>query len=490
MRSSIVGVVVLLAAACGDDGPAMRGSTGEGSTSTTDGMPSSTSDADSSSSSSTEAASSSGGPDGPPRDEDFAWEIVEPLDCGDRGHVVLDSGPSANRIGLVILGDGYTADEIDTAYVDHVDAFLLAMFGPDGFPYDAYTRSFDICRIDVVSNGSGIDFADQGIEVDTALNGRGDVATRLAYVDVSLVEAQLEDALASSNMDADWVAVTLNTALWVGAGGYPMLWSGGHDTPEIGVHEAGHTFHGLADEYSEGNGAYDGGEPGEINVTADMRSDKWAAWIGFDQNDVGEIGFYEGAKYFDTGMWRPSFDGRMRNVTRSHNAPSIDKMIRDFHAIARPIDDFSPKVENEYPPALGLRVIDESLVSVDWEVDGEVVLTDAGPRIWTADLELTAGAHQVTAVVRDPTEWVRAEDRSILEMRVTWPSTQRDTGLAPAREDAGSDCDSGGVSPRAPARTSPHAHRQRRAAPDPRRRARTRARTSAQTPSAARDHVS
>jgi hypothetical protein len=284
-----------------------------------------------------------------------------------------------------------------------------------------YTRSFNICRIDVVSNESGVDFPDQGIEVDTALHGRGDVSTRLAYVDHTALEAELDDALSTSNIEADWVAVTLNTELWVGAGGYPMLWSGGHSTPEIGVHEAGHSFHALADEYSEGNGTYEGGEPGEINVTADMRSEKWAVWLGYDQDDVGEIAFYEGARYYDYGMWRPSFDGRMRTVTRGHNAPSIDKMIRDFYALARPVDDVSPKVQGEYPPALGLRVIDEDLVSIDWEVDGEVVLVGAGPRIWTEALALGPGAHEVTAVVRDLTQWVRAADRSELEMRVTWP---------------------------------------------------------------------
>jgi hypothetical protein len=111
----------------------------------------------------------------------------------------------------------------------------------------------------------------------------------------------------------------------------------------------------------------------------------------------------------------------MRTVTRSHNAPSVDKMIRDFYTIAQPVDDFSPKVQGEYPPALGLRVVDEGLVGVDWEVDDEVVLVDVGPRIWTADLELEPGAHEVTAVVRDLTQWVRAADRSVLEMRVTWP---------------------------------------------------------------------
>ncbi len=418
-------VAVLSVVGCGDDGVAAAGTSGDASTGEAVGTSTSGSTSGSSEASSGATADSSSGdagpPELPPRDEDFEWDEVPALDCGDRGHVVHASGAPANRINLVILGDGYTADELDTAYVEHVDAFLYAMFGPEGFPYDTYVNSFNICRIDVTSAESGTDFPDQGVEVDTALGSWGDASTRLAYIEIGRVEAELEEALATSNVESDWVAVTINTPVWIGSGGWPMLWSGGHDTPEIGVHEAGHTFHALADEYSEGNGAYAGGEPGEINVTADMRSDKWAAWLGYEQEGLGEIGFYEGARYYDTGLWRPSVDGRMRTVTRAHNAPSVDKMIRDIYAIARPVDDFSPKVQNAYPPALGLRVVDETLVSIDWEVDGEVVLSNVGPRIWTEALGMSPGAHEVTAVVRDLTEWVRVQDRSALEMRVTWP---------------------------------------------------------------------
>jgi hypothetical protein len=419
-----VWLVVLLG--CGDAPAGAGETTGEGtldtgSTSSSASTSTSTSSTGGDSSTADASSTTSGIPDEPPSDADFEWEPVEALDCGDRGHLINEAGPPSNRVNFVILGDGYTAAEIDDAYVDHVDRFLTAMFGASGFPYDVYTRSVNICRIDVESAESGIDFPDLGIEVDTALDAWGDPPSRLAYVSLTALEAELADALSTSNVEPDWVAVALNTDRWVAAGGYPMLWPGGQRTPEIGVHEAGHTFHALADEYSEGNGLYEGGEPIESNVTADPMSEKWANWLGFDQDTIGEIDFYEGGRYFDEGIWRPSFDGRMRTVTRAHNAPSIDKIIRDIYTIARPIDDLSPRVKNAYPEALGLRVIDEDNVVVDWLVDDELVLASAGPRIWTASLGLPPGAHSVTAVVRDPTDWVRADDRSALEMSVVWP---------------------------------------------------------------------
>jgi hypothetical protein len=431
MRRAIVLVASCLLA-CESSEPELQGGEESSSTGHAEATTETTSSGTQWGSSTDDGGSSSTGgpPEAPPSESDFEWDAVEPFDCGERGHVIHESGPPANRVNFVILGDGYTADEIGDTYVAHVDAFLQVMFGPHGFPYDTYVNSINICRIDVVSAESGIDFPAQGVEVETALDGQGDTTTRLASVNPFKLDAELADALAGTGVDPDWVAVTLNTTAWVGAGGYPMLWSGGHAlSPEIGVHEAGHTFHGLADEYGDdGTRSYRGGEPGEINVTADPRSEKWEAWLGFEQDGIGTIDLYEGARYFDFGMWRPSIDGLMRNVIRPHNAPSIDKMIRDIYTIARPIDDFSPKVADAHPPALGLRLIDETLVVVDWEVDGEIVLPDAGPRIWTAELALTPGAHAVRAVVRDPTQWVRADDRSMLEMGVTWPVEVPDSG--------------------------------------------------------------
>lgn len=429
----VLGVLALVS--CGDDdGNAARGTEDGSSSSSTGAQQTSAETSSSSSSSSTtssdESSSSSGAPEssssttgtpiGPPQDEDFEWDEIEPFDCGPSSHTILASGSPSNRVNLIFLGDGYVEAEVGTTYADHVDQLLDVMFGPGGEPNRTYSASVNICRIDVVSNESGIDFPDLGIDVDTALNGTGSEATRLAFVNVAIVNSILDDALGGTTIAADWVAVTVNTERWVAAGGYPMIWPGGQPIREIGIHEAGHTFHALADEYNVPGGPYEGTEPAALNVTADPRSDKWEVWLGYDQPQLGEIGFYEGGQYADTGIWRPTVNGRMRSVQEPHNAPSVDKMIRDIYAIARPIDDFSPKVASEFPPALGVRVVDETLLHVDWEVDGEVVLVDAGPRIWTSELDLTPGSHEVTAFVYDPTELVR-EDRSDLEQRVTWP---------------------------------------------------------------------
>ncbi len=435
MRTPVgIGLSVLLLLGCGDDEGAGQGTEASTSSSTsgevdetsaeaTSGSSSSstTSDADSSTTTTSASSSSStGAAADPPQDEDFEWEEIEPFDCGPSSHTILASGSPSNRVNLIFLGDGYVEAEVGTTYVDHVDGLLNVMFGSGGEPNRTYSASMNICRIDVVSNESGIDFPDLGIEVDTALDGTGSEATRLAFVNTAIVNSILDDALGGTTIAADWVAVTVNTERWVAAGGYPMIWPGAQPLQEIGVHEAGHTFHALADEYNDPGGTYEGTEPAEINVTADLRSDKWEVWLGYDQPELGEIGFYEGGRYVDTGIWRPSENGRMRWVQDPHNAPSVDKMIRDIYAIARPIDDFSPKVAGEFPPALGVRVVDETLLHVDWEVDGEVVLVDAGPRIWTSELDLGPGFHEVTAFVYDPTELVR-EDRSNLEQRVTWP---------------------------------------------------------------------
>jgi hypothetical protein len=198
-----------------------------------------------------------------------------------------------------------------------------------------------------------------------------------------------------------------------------MIWSGGTSPVDVALHEGGHTFHGLADEYGGDPGPYPGGEPAEPNVTADPSGAKWAEWLGYDQDQIGQIGTYEGGRYYDTGIWRPSSNSKMNLVPARHNAPSVQKVVLDIYGYVRPIDDFAPKSSGDLPPAFGLRIVDEDMLEVDWEVDGDLVLEGGGPRIWSEELGLSPGSHEVAARVYDPTPWVRT-DRSTLEQRVVW----------------------------------------------------------------------
>ena len=59
---------------------------------------------------------------------------------------VLNNGPSANRVDIVFAGDGYRAAEIDTTYVQHIDALADYLFtgGMLTDPFGRYEKFFDV----------------------------------------------------------------------------------------------------------------------------------------------------------------------------------------------------------------------------------------------------------------------------------------------------------------------------------------------------------
>ena len=55
-----------------------------------------------------------------------------------------------------------------------------------------------------------------------------------------------------ASFEIDWKSVVLNNERWWNTGATVMLWSGGNkDAAGAALHEGGHGFHQLADEYTE-----------------------------------------------------------------------------------------------------------------------------------------------------------------------------------------------------------------------------------------------
>lgn len=138
----------------------------------------------------------------------------------------------------------------------------------------------------------------------------------------------------------DYVAVVLNESGWGGCRrGSRIEVTLSSDWPVVS-HELGHMVGNLADEYC-GVGTFGGSEPGAVNVTANTNAVtlKWRDFVdpstpvptgvnaspgsgactGFNQgtppagwtNDE-HAGVFEGARYNDSGIFRPSVNGRMR----------------------------------------------------------------------------------------------------------------------------------------------------------------------------------
>lgn len=348
----------------------------------------------------------------------------------------INNGPSSNRVDIVILGDGYTASELSTTFTNHANNFINYLFDGSSLtePFGHYQNFFNAHLIDVTSAQSGADDPITATMKDTAFNGTfnfNGVTDRLLYVDEALANAALVTGLAGTGITAEMQILVVNTTKYGGGGGNYAVYSGGNaEALEIALHEVGHVFGGLADEYGGSVEPYMGMEPTEVNMTKDSTGAKWNHWKGFDQPGIGVIGAYEGGNYFDTGTYRPSETSKMNVLNNPFDVVSREALILKLYAIVDPLDNYSYRSATETidnPTNLWVDIIDDNLIEVEWFVDGVATLKDH-ISVTMEQLGITSGKHNITVKAFDNTEWVRQADRSSLEQEVSWTVNLYSTG--------------------------------------------------------------
>jgi hypothetical protein len=174
---------------------------------------------------------------------------VPPAAWGEPVTTIRANGDSANRVDIVILGDGYTASEM-AKYASDVEVFVQGMFLQD--PLREYQRYFNVHRIDVTSSESGADHPEQipAVFRDTALDATYNCAAifRLICVSIPKVNAVLSASIAPDMRDV--IVVVVNDTEYGGSGGVIAVASIHPAVVELVLHELGHSFGLLADEYS------------------------------------------------------------------------------------------------------------------------------------------------------------------------------------------------------------------------------------------------
>lgn len=325
---------------------------------------------------------------------------------------LTDNGPSSNRVDIVFLGDGYTQADLNAGtYDQHIADYLDHMFGdtPTGIadPFPRYANFFNVHKVDVVSNESGADNPNTNHYVDTALDASyywDGVTERLLYINSSKAQSALNDGLSGSGFIAEMKLVTINETKYGGAGGTFATFAGGNvSAQEVALHELAHSFSDLADEYG-GGGTYPGIEPNEINVTTDPTGSKWSQWLGFNDPRDSEldIGVFEGGRYYNEGIYRPSLDSKMKTLNEAFNAVGREQLILDIYDRVDPLDDWldntGTALGNE---ALWVDEIDPSVIAIEWYVNGVLLEGHSGNSIDLDALGYAPGMHTVTAHAYD-----------------------------------------------------------------------------------------
>ena len=280
-------------------------------------------------------------------DEKFAIEFdpakTTYFNKNDSEYPVVDihvSGPCDKKVDMVILPEGYTQDELGKFIKDsHVLIDELFAYSP----YDKYKSEFNVRAVWAPSEESGSDNPNKNIEVNTILNTSFNTLYSDRYC-MTLSYHKVRDIAA--NAPYDQIYILVNTDKYGGGAiynYYSVSVSGNLKSPKVFIHEFGHAFAGLADEYayedSFENMYAKGVEPWEPNITTLVDFDhKWKNMVNPDTpvptpatakyKDV--IGAFEGAGYQLKGVYRPKQDCLMRSFAGDEFCPVCKKAIKDM----------------------------------------------------------------------------------------------------------------------------------------------------------------
>ncbi len=241
-----------------------------------------------------------------------------------RNTKIYDGGDPHTCVDLAFIAEGYKADEMGK-FRDDVKKMADILFAEP--PFSDYKNKFNIWAVEAISQDSGTDIPGEKIYVNTALNSSFYTFGTDRYLTTQDIKSVNDYAAAVPH---DNIVVLINSNRY-GGGGVYNYYTGttvGHPlSPKVFVHEFGHGFAGLADEYYSSSVAYDefyplNVEPWEPNITTMVNFDlKWKKMIAKDtpiptpaeDKYKNVTGLFEGGGYSAKGIYRPEMDCRMKS---------------------------------------------------------------------------------------------------------------------------------------------------------------------------------
>lgn len=250
-------------------------------------------------------------------------------------------GTSAEAIDVAILPEGYTIEERDSFYA-HATTAATEILKYE--PYKSHSDKFNFVAVWIPSADSGVSIPRLGEWKNTAFSSHFSTFYAPRYLTTEKLN-DVHDALGA--IPYEQIIILANTDEYGGGGiynSYMLTTARNKEFKPVCVHEFGHSFGGLADEYF-----YDGDimedsyptdiEPWEPNITTlvDFNS-KWASQLAPStpvptparDADLYPTGVYEGGGYSSRGVYRPANECRMRNNSYPSHCPVCIRALEKF----------------------------------------------------------------------------------------------------------------------------------------------------------------
>jgi hypothetical protein len=198
---------------------------------------------------------------------------------------IYDGGDPHTAVDLAFIAEGYTANEMGK-FRDDVKKMADYLFAEA--PFSDYKNKFNIWAVEAISQESGTDIPGENLYVNTALNSSFYTFDLARYLTTQDIKAVNDFAAAVPH---DNIIVLINSNRYGGGGVYNYYsgtTAGNQLSPKVFIHEFGHGFAGLADEYYSSAVTYDefyplNVEPWEPNITTRVNFEsKWKKMIASD----------------------------------------------------------------------------------------------------------------------------------------------------------------------------------------------------------------
>ena len=285
---------------------------------------------------------------------DPSSRFVNPSERKPAGRVwsVIENGAPSDKVDILVIAEGYTEGELPKFHKD-VERLVGKLFATE--PFKSRKKDFNVRALDLVEPVSGVHRPRTHDDRRTATGVEYNIFDSERYV-LTLDDHRMRDV--ASSAPYDFLEILVNEKQYGGGGIFNDQATACVDSAfaeYVFVHEFGHHFAALADEYYTSPVSYEttGGsehpEPWEPNVTANGAHPKWAtdkdefekhsrevqkerrrlretnapesqmdklfteerAWdtrfLG-GQTYAGKVGAFEGAAYEPRGLYRPELD--------------------------------------------------------------------------------------------------------------------------------------------------------------------------------------
>ena len=363
-------------------------------------------------------------------------------------YTIVTNGPTSKRVNLAVLSEGYTTNQV-SQFLTHATNLVNTLLARQ--PYLEYSNYFNAFGIFVASAETGSDHPVSGVLKNTYFNSGYD--TNFDYVitippdyrDTNAnngqgkVDALLQVLLPETNR----LAILLVNDFQSGGSGSPALVATSLNFPpyhfgaesDIPAHESGHTFGGLADEYTNTLPSFVPVEKPNATAQTNRALIKWTAWISTNtpvptpdvSSNYALVGLFQGAEYQTTGWYRPKHDCKMNNLGTAFCEVCSEQLVKSIYTQIRPIDSFSPATTNisiYSTQAVSFSVtplqpLTHNLV-VQWQTNGVTVPGATNSSFQLAPKLLANGTNTLRAIVSDPTPLARIDPANLLKATNSW----------------------------------------------------------------------